>query len=126
MRKHPERLKQAGIGPARYAELRAICRGYRDLKRDLERARMGIVDKRRYAAGTRGHAEAAARRVRMIEAAAREVGGETIGPALLESVTQSRQPGQLRHRAPVNDRDFYGVRLEFYIALNGRLWAIGE
>lgn len=123
MRRHPEKLRQAGIGPARYAELRAICRGYRDLKRDLERARMGVGDGARYSAGARGHAEAAAARVKMIEAAAEAAAGRVIAPAIIESVTQGKQPGQLRRRAPVNERDFYGMRLAFYIQLNEMLWA---
>lgn len=134
MRKHPERLKQAGIGPARYAELRAICRGYRDLKRDLERARMGIVDRPRYTSGAWHRpdptgAEAlslachpAARRVKLIEDAAMAVAGRAVAPALLECVTQGRQYEFLRHDPCMGRTAFYRLRTDFYVALDAALW----
>ena len=42
MRKHPSRLMAAGITPARYDELRAICRQYGELRRQLAMARAGM------------------------------------------------------------------------------------
>ena len=45
MPKHPARLKNAGISQARYEELKAVCRQYRECRRRLELARAGIVDR---------------------------------------------------------------------------------
>lgn len=134
MRNHPSRLAAAGIGPERYAELRAVCRGYRALKRDLDRARMGIVDKPRYSSGAYHRPDPtgnqalnlachpAARRVKLIEDCARAAGGRSASAALLESVTTGRNYEQLRRRPPLGKNQFYRLRQDFFVLLNEKLW----
>lgn len=132
MRKHPKRLSEAGIGPWRYAELRAICRQYPEAKRDLERARNGIVDRRPGRGAWKqpdptGNAAVAlaampqARVVKLVEETAEAVADRAIAPALIKSVTWGRAFDKLRPRPPCGHNQFNSLRLAFYIELDRRM-----
>lgn len=129
MRRHPARLAEAGISPARYAELRDICRQYREMRRSVRI--MGAYGAHRHAEVLEGRdptgntaAMAAdlpeARRARIIEQAAEAVGGKIIGMAILKSVTEGAVYRALR--PPCGERQFYEARLAFYVELDRRLW----
>lgn len=134
MRRHPATLAAAGISPARYDELKNICRQYREYKRQLNLARAGVSDKKGGSGAWRkpdptGNAAVAladhpcARRVRIIEQCAKEAAEPPIAQALLKSVTQGVSYEHLR--PPCGARQFYGMRLAFFIRLDARLWEEG-
>lgn len=135
MRKHPSRLLAAGITPARYDELRAICRQYRECRHRLALARAGVVDRpeRRSGAWHRpdptGNAALAladhpdARRVKLIEQCANRVAEPVIARALLRYVADGVAWGYQDPRPPVGRNQFYILALLFYIELDR---ALGE
>ena len=128
MRKHPRRLTEAGVSPARYAELRDVCRQYREMRRDVERARHGLFGRfelksRRDPTGNTAAAVASmpqARRCRIIEQCAGDVAGRIVGRAILKSVTDGDAYARLR--PPCGERQFYQLRLSFFAELDRRLW----
>ena len=61
-----------------------------------------------------------ARRVRMIEAAAADAGGHVIGRAILRNVTEGIDYWRLR--PPCGDKQFYRMRLVFFVELDRRMW----
>ena len=135
MRKHPKRLSEAGIGPARLGELKNICRQYRAMKRTLENARHGIVDRRRASGAWRrpdptGNAAIniaampEARRVRLIEQSAAAVAEPVVASAILKSVTEDVPYDKQWNRPPCGRRQFYVLVQLFFIELDGRLWAV--
>ena len=133
MRKHPKRLSEAGISPARLGEMKNICRQYRAMKRTLEYARQGIVHRRRPSGAWRrpdptGNAaiNIAAmpeqRRVRIIEQSAAAVAEPAVASAILKSVTEDVPYDKLWNRPPCGRRQFYVLVQLFFIELDGRLW----
>ncbi len=134
MRKHPKRLSEAGIGPARLGEMKNICRQYRSMKRTLENARHGIVDRRRGRTGIwhkpdpTGNAAIniaampEARRVRLIEQSAAAVAEPVVAEAILKSVTEGISYEKLRRRPPCGRNQFYVLCLLFYIELDARFY----
>lgn len=135
MREYPKRLEAAGIDKLRLFELSYICKQYRDNKRKLERARAGIVDKRRESSGAwhmpdpTGNAAVniaampEARRVRMIEQAAAEVAPPSIAEAIIVSACDGVPYERMRHRPPCGRNQFYTMRMDFFIRLDAILWA---
>lgn len=133
MRKHPARLAAAGISPARYDELRAICRQYREMKHRLAMAHAGIVDRPERRSGTwkrpdpTGNAAMAladhpdARRVKLIEQCAAAVAEPVIARAILRSVSEGLDYATLS--PPIGQRQFYILRQLFYIRLDCELSA---
>ena len=133
MRKHPDRLAAAGISPARYDELRAICRQYRECKRRLAWAHAGIVDRpeRRSGAWKRpdptGNAAMAladhpdAKRVKLIEQCAAAVAEPVIAGALLKYVTEGRAWEYQSPRPHIGRTQFYILALLFFIEMDRRL-----
>lgn len=131
MRTHPTRLTDAGISPWRYAELRAVCRQYREHKRTLERASLGIVDKPRRRGGAwhlpdpTGNAAIniaampAQRIVRAIDQSAAAVAEPVVAAAILKSVTEGADYDRLR--PPCGQRQFYVLRQLFFIELDRRM-----
>jgi len=134
MRKHPARLSAAGISPARYDELRAICRQYRECKRRVALASAGIVDRPERRAGAwhrpdpTGNAAMAladhpdARRVKLIEQCAAAVAEPVIARAILRSVSEGLDYATLS--PPIGPRQFYITRQLFYIKLDAELSAL--
>lgn len=133
MRKHPKRLSEAGIGPARLGELKNICRQYRGMKRTLENARHGIVDRRRASGAWRrpdptGNAaiNIAAmpeqRRVRLIEQSAAAVAEPIVAEAIIRNVTEGVPYEHMHKRPPCGRNQFYVLCLLFYIELDARLY----
>lgn len=132
MPKHPERLQRAGISPARYEELKSYCRQYRDYNRMLHRARAGIVDKPAHTSGAwhapdpTGRAamsladHPAARRIKLIEDCAAAVAEPVIAQAIIKSVSEGKGFDVLH--PPIRDKQFYILRLLFYIELDRRMW----
>ena len=130
MRTHPKRLSQAGITPARYDELRAVCRQYRECKRRLAWARAGIVDRPERPSGKwrrpdpTGNAAMAiadhpdARRVAMIERCANRVAEPVIARCLLKYVTEGRAWEYQSPRPPIGRNQFYVTAQLFYIELD--------
>lgn len=132
MRKHPKRLSEAGIGPWRYAELRAVCRQYPEARRTMERARNGIIDrrpgrgawKRPDPTGNSAVALAAmpeARVVKLVEESARAVADRATALALIKSVAWGCAFDKLRPRPPCGHNQFNATRLAFYIELDRRM-----
>lgn len=133
MRKHPARLSAAGISPARYDELRAVCRQYRECKRRLAMAHAGIVDRPERRSGAwkkpdpTGNAAIAladhpdARRVKLIEQCADAVAEPVIAAALLKYVTEGRAWEYQCQRPPIGRTQFYILALLFYIEMDRRL-----
>lgn len=130
MPKHPARLKNVGISQARYEELKAVCRQYRECRRRLELARAGIVDRSEGRGAWRrpdptGNAALAladhpdARRVALIEQCAQAVAEPVTAAAILKSVTEGQPWSRLR--PPCGEKQFYVLRLLFYIELDRRL-----
>ena len=109
MRKHPRALSDAGISPARYAELKSICRQYREMRRSVH---VGWPD---------GNRRAKAWRVGAIEKAAEDAGGNVIGTALLINVTEDKSYAKLE--PPCGPRQFYQMRTALFIKLDDILWA---
>lgn len=128
MKRHPRMLAEAGISPARYAELRDICRQYREMRRAVERARRGDFGRfelcmRRDPTGNTAAWTASmpeARRLRIIDQCAADAGGKVVGRAILRSVTEGMDYEHLR--PPCGMRQFYQMRLAFYVAMDRRLW----
>ena len=136
MRNHPKALEREGITPARYAELRAICRQYPDNVRYLSKVRAGLEDRpaRRgrpsawkqpdptgnAAAYNADRAAWEASRVQLVEGCAHAVAGPAIAPALIECVTLERSYEALRHRPPCGWKYFYKLRLLFFVLLDAR------
>ena len=141
MKKHPRMLAEAGISPARYAELRDICRQYREMRQTValveryghHRFDLPVGGFRDPTGNTAALAASMpeARRVRMIEQAAATAGGKAIGRAILRSVTEGMDYERLRaardqrDRPPCGQRQFYRIRLAFYVELDRRLWEDG-
>lgn len=130
MRKHPSRLSAAGISPARYDELRAICRQYRECKRRLAWAHAGIVDRPERRSGAwkkpdpTGNAAMAladhpdAKRVRLIEQCAAAVAEPVVARGLLLYVTEGRAWEYQSPRPPIGRNQFYVTAQLFYIELD--------
>lgn len=133
MRTHPKRLTDAGISPARYAELRAICRQYGELRRQLALARAGIVDRparrsnRWRPKDPTGNAaiaiadHPAQRRVAMIERCANRVAEPAVAGAILRYVSEG--VSYVRSQPPVGRNQFYILVLLFYVELDRELWS---
>lgn len=134
MRKHPKRLSEAGISPARLGEMKNICRQYRAMKRTLEYARQGIVDRRRSrgawhrpdptgSAAVNIAAMPEQRRVRLIEQSAAAVAEPVVAAAILKSVSEDVPYDKLRNRPPCGRRQFYVLVQLFFVEMDARLWA---
>ncbi len=134
MRKHPKRLSEAGISPARLGEMKNICRQYRAMKRMLEYARQGIVDRRRPSGAWRrpdptGNAAVniaampEQRRVRLIEQSAAAVAEPVVAAAIIKSVSEDVPYDKLRNRPPCGRRQFYVLVQLFFVEMDARLWA---
>lgn len=134
MREYPKRLEAAGIDKLRLFELAYICKQYRANKRKIERARAGIVDRRKGSGAWRlpdptGNAAVniaampEARRVRMIEQAAAEVAPPSIAEAIITSACDGVPYEKMRKRPPCGRNQFYTMRMDFFIRLDGILWA---
>lgn len=132
MRSHPKTLSEMGIGPWRYAELRAICRQYPEAKKRLEEARRGIMDRKPGRGAWRqpdptGNsaiilaAMPEARIVKLVEGSAAAVATPSIAPGLIESVSRGRPYDQLKHKPPMGHNQFNRLRLTFYVELDRRL-----
>ena len=133
MRKHPERLSEAGIGPARLCELKSICRQYRGMKRTLENARHGIIDRRRASGAWRrpdptGNAAIniaampEARRVRLIEQSAAAVAEPVMAEAVLKCVTEDVSYEHMRKKPPCGRNQFRVIVQLFFIEMDARMW----
>lgn len=129
MKRHPRTLAEAGISPARYAELRDICRQYREMRRAVSMAEhYGTHRMLTPRAGRDPTGDAAVtlatlpegRRARIIEQTATDVGGRAIGRAILMSVTDGMD--YEKARPPCGKRQFYQMRLIFFLELDRRLW----
>ena len=130
MKRHPRMLADAGISPMRYAELKAVCRQYREMRQAAALAeRWGRH--RMWAPGTGGRdttGDAAvtlaalpeARRAAMIERAAESAGGRAVGRAILRSVSEGKTFARLR--PPCGERQFYQLRLAFFVELDRMMW----
>ena len=134
MRRHSKRLSEAGISPARLGEMKNICRQYRAMKRTLEYARQGIVDRRRsrgvwHRPDPTGNAaiNIAAmpeqRRVRLIEQSAAAVAEPVVAAAILKSVSEDVPYDKLWNRPPCGRRQFYVLVQLFFVEMDARLWA---
>lgn len=134
MREYPKRLEAAGIDKLRLFELSYICKQYRENKRRLERARAGIVDRRKGSrawhqpdptgnAAVNIAAMPEARRVRMIEQAAAEVAPPSIAEAIIVSACDGVPYEKMRKRPPCGRNQFYTMRMDFFIRLDAILWA---
>ena len=133
MREYPKRLEAAGIDKLRLFELSYICKQYRANKRKIDRARAGIVDRRKGSGAWRlpdptGNAAVniaampEARRVRMIEQAAKEVAPPSIAEAIIVSACDGVSYEKMRKRPPCGRNQFYTMRMDFFIRLDGMLW----
>lgn len=130
MKRHPRMLAEAGISPARYAELRDICRQYREMRQAVKLVeRYGnhrfdaTVGGRRDPTGNTAAWAASmpeARRLRIIDQCAADAGGKVVGRAILRSVTEGMDYERLR--PPCGMRQFYQMRLAFYVEMDRRLW----
>lgn len=130
MSTHPEWLTQAGITPARYAELKSICRQYPEYVRALRRRRAGIVDRPKQRPGPwkrpdpTGNAAASIAddtawldaRIRLIERCARKCAPPGVARAVLKSVTREATYEALS--PPCGRRQFYSYRMWFYVLLD--------
>lgn len=134
MREYPKRLEAADIDKLRLYELSYICKQYRANKRKIERARAGIVDRRKGSGAWRlpdptGNAAIniaampEARRVRMIEQAANEVAPPSIAEAIIVSACDGVPYEKMRKRPPCGRNQFYTMRMNFFIRLDAILWA---
>ena len=134
MRNHPKRLANAGITPARYDELRAICRQYRECKRRYELVRAGVVDRpdRRSGAWRKPDPTGNAamliadnpdgKRVRLIESCVNAVAEPAVAGPLLKYLTTGLAYNYMTERPPVGRNQFYILALLFYIELDRELW----
>lgn len=130
-RRHPRILREAGISPARYRELQDICAQYREYRRMIAMVRAGIEDRRGHGSAwhrpdptgekaVRLAAMAAEGRIRMIDTAATRVGGPVVGRAILRSVTERIDYDRLS--PPLGRKQFYALRLWFFVELDRALW----
>lgn len=132
MPKHPARLQRAGISKARYEMLKSFCRQYPEFKRALSRARAGIVDRPVHTSGAwhapdpTGRAamhladHPAAKRVKLIEDCAAAVAEPVIAQTIVKSVSEGKGFDVLRPH--IGEKQFYILRLLFYIELDRRMW----
>lgn len=130
MPKHPARLRAAGISPARYDELKAVCRQYPECRRRLAMLRAGIADRPEKRSGAwhrpdpTGNAAIAiadcpdARRVKLIEQCAHAVAEPVVARALLKYVTAGRAWEYQSPRPPIGRNQFYVTAQLFYIELD--------
>ena len=109
MKKHPRALSDAGISPARYDELKSICKQYLEMRRSVS---VGWPDE---------NSRVKMWRVGAIEKAAEDAGGNVIGTALLINVTEGKSYAKLE--TPCGPRQFYQMRTALFINLDDRLWA---
>lgn len=134
MREYPKRLEAAGIDKLRLFELSYLCKQYRANKRKIDRARAGIVDRRKGSGAWRmpdptGNAAVniaampEARRVRMIEQAAAEVAPPSVAEAIITSACDGVPYEKMRKRPPCGRNQFYTMRMNFFIRLDAILWA---
>ncbi len=137
MRKHPARLTDAGISPARYQEIQAVCRQYPYYVRHIRRVRAGIVDRPAVRSGKwrrpdpTGNAAAAnadalaweCARVKLIEDAADRCAPKPVARAVLKSVTEGRTFENLR--PPCGRNMFFECRLWFFVLLDEALKSRG-
>ncbi len=130
MKRHPKALARAGISPARYRELMAICQQYDAYRRRDALARAGIEDRPEGSGAwspndPTGNAAArladgiAARRLRAIDDALASACGPVVGKAVLRSVSRGGNYEQIR--PPCGFAQFYAARLAFFVALDKRL-----
>ena len=133
MRRHPEKLKKAGITPERYQELQWICRQYARYKRDMRDIRAGLFNAPRIRSGRWSKPDptgnTAARmadmlawrkeRVRIIERCASAVAPEAISGALLRSVTRGSTWDTLQPLC--GRRYFYDLRLDYFIVMDAMI-----
>lgn len=128
MRRHPAKLAAAGIDPARYDELRAICRQYVSYVRAARALRLGETDRRpgsgvwRQSDPTGNRAaqladDYAAARVAAIEGAARHACGP-IWRAMLQNVAKGVDYDRMIPPPACGRAQFYRMRLDFFIALD--------
>lgn len=134
MHTHPKRLANAGISPARYDELRAIARQYRECKRRVAQARAGIVDRPERRSGAwrkpdpTGNAAMLladnpdARRVKLIESCVDAVAEPAVAGPLLRYVTTGLAYNYMDPRPPVGRNQFYILALLFYIELDRAIY----
>lgn len=101
MKKHPDRLRKAGISPARYAELKAVCRQYQEYRR-------------------RVRSPGALRRLRIIEACAEAVAVPAVARAIIRCATEGTCYEHIR--PPIGRNQFYALVLRFYVELDRVLW----
>ena len=136
MRKHPVRLENAGISPARYRELKDMCQQYPEYMAKIRRVRAGIVDKPRRKAGAwtqpdpTGNAAASIAdevawmeaRVKLIDMCARRAAPPAVARAIIKSATEGWSYDRLRqskaYRPPCGFNQFYEAKLTFYIILD--------
>jgi hypothetical protein len=129
VRRHPKRLAEAGITPARYDELRSICRQYHEYRREAAAIARGEYDRRRGSGAwhqpdptgdeaLRRADNFAARRVAMIEGAARTV-DRTLAPYIVKSACEGLRFEFVR--PPCGLVQFYNARLAFFVALDAAL-----
>lgn len=130
MRKHPSRLADAGISPARYQELQNVCRQYPEYVRHMRRVRAGIVDRPSGRSGKwrrpdpTGNAAAAnadalaweSRRINLIESCAARCAPDAVARAVLKSVTEGISYETLM--PPCGRRQFFECRLWFFVFLD--------
>lgn len=133
----PKALEDEGITRERYQELLAICRQYRQYRREIRRAQAGLTDKHARRRGPSawkrpdptGNAAAAVAdatayyraRVQLIDGCARAAAGSAVAPALIECVTEGRAFETLKHHPPCGRQMFYRLRLLFFVLLDERL-----
>lgn len=120
MRQHPRALAEGEISPARYEELKSICRQYREMRMVVSMAERYGHHRALSGDASRDRELPEARRVRIIEQTAMAAGGEAVGPAILRNVTEGQIYAKLR--PPCGERQFYQLRLEFYRELDKQLW----
>lgn len=130
MRRHPVSLAECGITPARYDELRAICRQYKQYKAEADAIRRGETDRRRRGSGAWRQPDPtgnqavmmadnfARRRVEAIESAAKAA-DRVLARYILRSVTEGKRFEFLC--PPCGEKQFYRARMRFYIELDGRV-----
>lgn len=110
VKQHPKALAEAGISPARYAELRAICRQYGEMRQTARAYRRMGMD------------ALVERRVKLIDQCAEAVGGKIVGMAIVRNVTEGESYAYLR--PPCGEWQFYKLRTEFFVELNRRRWEV--
>ncbi len=132
MRRHPVRLEQAGIDPARYEELKAICKQYSKYKRQVAAIRRGDAEGRRKVSGAWHRPDPtgqravmlvdnyAQRRIDAIEGAAKAA-DRSIWKDILINVTTNRDYDHIIPTPPCGRAQFYRGRLLFFVELDARI-----